>query len=285
MSQVRTAGPALILAAMAEAAMLAAPGCATQSDVQQLDQNEFTLRGMIAGDRQEIDSLQQQLRQLKDEVTEVKHGVGAGPNPLPDQIASINDRLAKLEADVNALQVGLANAPGTTAPGVPGAGATPATGAPAATSSTPAELQPTWPQELDAEIDAAKNSREPGIKLYRAGLAAMKDSKYKLAEVSFAKLRHTYPKSALSEPSGYFLANALYEESKFDDAILQFNDFVMRSPKGRFAAQSLLREAQAFLKLNDRIDARLTLQKLLGDHPETPEVTPANTLLKSLNGG
>ncbi|HYB91801.1 MAG TPA: outer membrane protein assembly factor BamD [Candidatus Binataceae bacterium] len=282
MSHVRTAGPVLLIAAIAAATILGAPGCATQTDVQQLNQNEFTLRGMIASDRQQIDALQAQLRQLRDEVTEVKHGVGAGPNPISDQLASINDRLNKMEADVNALQVGLANAPGTNPAASPGA--TPAAGPTTAAASGPAELQPTWPQELDAEIAAAANSREAGIKLYRAGLGAMKDGKYKLAEVSFAKLRHTYPKSPLAEPSGYFLANALFEEGKFDDAILQFNDVVMRSPKGRFAAQSLLREAQAFLKLNDRIDARLTLQKLLSDHPETPEVTPANTLLKSLSG-
>jgi len=46
-------------------------------------------------------------------------------------------------------------------------------------------------------------------------------------------------------------------------AILQFNDLVMRFPKGKYASAALLREAQAFLKLNDRIDARLTLQKLV----------------------
>ena len=61
-----------------------------------------------------------------------------------------------------------------------------------------------------------------------------------------------------------------------------YNDLVMRFPKGRFASQSLLRESQAFLKMNDRIDARLTLQKLLADHPGTPEATAANTLLKDL---
>src|ERR1700687_3936145 len=63
-------------AALAFAFALA--GCTPQSDLQQLNQNEFALRGMIASDRQQIDSLQQQLKRQNDEITELKHGAGTG---------------------------------------------------------------------------------------------------------------------------------------------------------------------------------------------------------------
>ena len=94
----------------------------------------------------------------------------------------------------------------------------------------------------------------------------MKAAKYPLAVTKFTKLQHAYPKSPLSEPAEYFAANALFETGGYDQAILQFNDLVMRFPKGKYASAALLREAQAFVKLNDRIDARLTLQKLVADH-------------------
>ena len=48
------------------------------------------------------------------------------------------------------------------------------------------------------------------------------------------------------------------------------------------AAAALLREAQAFVKLNDRIDARLTLQKLVADHAGTPQASAADTMMKDL---
>ena len=41
-------------------------------------------------------------------------------------------------------------------------------------------------------------------------------------------------------------------------------------------------KAQAFVKLNDRIDARLTLQKLVTDHAGTPQADAANTMMKDL---
>jgi len=267
---------------------LALAGCTTDSDLQQLNQNQFTLRGMIANDRQEIDSLQAQVRALKEQVNEVSHGGGGGANG--DQLASVNDRLNKLDAQVSGLQAGMSAAPvgAAVAPGAPGIAVASVPSAPAATAPPPtaavSEAQPSWPQELDQEIAAAQNSREPGVKAYREGLAAMKDGQYPLAISKFTELAHHYPKSPLVTPAEYFTANALYESGKYDQSILQFNDAVMRDPKGKYASQALLREAQAFMKLNDNIDARLTLQKLLADHADSPEAPTATALMKSLSG-
>lgn len=279
------------LAVLAAACTLA--GCADQNDLTQLNQNEFTLRGMIAADRQQIDSLKQQVAQQNDQIQELQH------NATPDSgnnAPGMTDRVASLEAEVKALQAGMAATPGAMPPPVPPPGAPPESvgGVPpvAATGETPpeaaapppvpAEIAPTWPAELDQEIAAAQTSSDPGIKIYREGLDAMKAAKYPLAVNRFTKLQHTFPKSPLSEPAEYFSANALFETGAYDQAILQFNDLVMRFPKGKYASAALLREAQAFVKLNDRIDARLTLQKLVTDHAGTPEAASADTMMKDL---
>ena len=281
------------------AAMLAAAftlaGCADQNDLQQLNQNEFTLRGMIAADRQQIDALKEQVAQQNDQIEDLKHEATTDSSSSGNA-PGMTDRVASLEAEVKALQAGLAATPGAVPP--PGApadsvgGGAPAAGgvAPAAETPaggpapppTPAEIPPTWPAELDQEIADAANSSDPGIKIYREGLDAMKAAKYPLAVSKFTKLQHAYPKSPLSEPAEYFAANALFETGGYDQAILQFNDLVMRFPKGKYASAALLREAQAFVKLNDRIDARLTLQKLVTDHAGTPQADAANTMMKDL---
>jgi tol-pal system protein YbgF len=274
-----------LIGAAALATAFALAGCAPQSDLQQINQNEFTLRGMIASDRQQIDALQQQIRRQNDEITELKHGAaGAGGDA-----SSLNDKIAKLESEVSALQAGMAATPGvmppagdSTTPGTTASASSGASGPGPSAPAMPAETPPSWPGELDQEIADAKGSSEPGIKIYRQGLDAMKAGKYPLAVTNFTKLQHSYPKSALSEPAEYFAANALYETGEFDKAILQFNDLVMRFPKGKYAGAALLREARAFLKLNDRIDARLTLQKLVADHGGTPQATAANTMMKDL---
>ncbi|MGA7873648.1 MAG: hypothetical protein WCA22_22405, partial [Candidatus Binatus sp.] len=68
------------------AASFTLAGCADQNDMQQLNQNQFTLRGMIASDRQQIDSLKVQLQRQNDEIDELKHGAAGagGGNSLED---------------------------------------------------------------------------------------------------------------------------------------------------------------------------------------------------------
>ena len=268
-------------------ATFALAGCADQSGMEQLNKNEFALRGMIATDRQQIDALKAQVARQNDQIEELQHGAGtAGGNA-----SGVNDRVASLEAEVKALQAGMAATPGAVPPpGAPADSVGPGTGVastepPAggpAPPATPAEIAPTWPAELDQEISDAATSNEAGIKIYREGLDAMKDAKYPLAVARFTKLQHAYPKSPLSEPAEYFAANALFETGGYDQAILQYNDLVMRFPKGKYASAALLREAQAFVKLNDRIDARLTLQKLQADHAGTPQASSADTMMKDL---
>lgn len=295
----------LIIRAGAIVALGLVASCSDQSgNINQLNQNEFALRGMIASDRQEIDALKAELKRTQDEVDELKHGAAA---PAASAPADVNDRIAKLESEVNAMQAtmptpGPAPLSGSAPPGPPaaatpstvGSAATtttspssvsppphPAIGAATATSALP-EPAPTWPQDLDQELAASQTSADPGAKIYRKALDAMKAGNYPAAIVGFAKVQHSYAKSTLSEPAQYFTANAFYESGKYEQAILQFNDLTMRFPSSRFLCESLLREGQSFVRLNDRIDARLTLQKLAGNANCANDAVAANNMLKNL---
>jgi len=283
-------------------AVLGLVGCADQSSgMNQLNQNEFALRGMIASDRQQIDSLKAELHQTQDQLAELQHsGAPAAGAPAP---GDVNDRLAKLESEVNAIQTTLPMPPPSTGVGAvstppaigampPPVGAPPSSAGltgpstispppPAATAA--AEPAPTWPDDLDKALAASQTSNDPGVKIYRKGLEAMKAGNYSSAIVDFSKVEHSFAKSPLSEPAQYFTGNAFYESGKYEQAILQFNDMTMRFPNSQFTCQSLLREGQAFVRLNDRIDARLTLQKLAGNSSCTNESVAANNMLKSLS--
>ena len=154
-------------------------------------------------------------------------------------------------------------------------------------ASAPEPAVTGWQPALDQALAAASNSTEPGSRVYRDGLVDMKAANYPHAISKFQAFQRAHPKSPLVEPAEYFSANALFElgardPSNYNQAILQFNDLAMRFPKGRFAADAQLREAQAFLRTNDSLDARLTLQKLVRDHPGTPEAASADTMMKNI---
>lgn len=281
-------------------------GCGPSADTQQLQSTDYQLRGMIANQGQRIDALQEQFGRLNNQVEEMQHnGAGGGGPSVSKQIASLQNRVTQLEAEMKALQpAGTASPiPGAAASPAPGAVTTPAAGpGPAAEtgggemmaaaptpSAMPTPVAPSgatgsWRTVLQREEQAARTSGDPGATLYREGLADMGAGRYPSAVGKFEELQHKYPKSPLSEPAEYFSANALYELGKYDLSILQFNDLAMRFPNGRFASSALLHEAQAFMKINDRIDARLTLQKLLNEHPDSPEAPSAKALMQTLAG-
>ncbi len=298
-------------------------GCAAQSDVEQVSQNEQSMRQMIANDQQQISDLHEQIARLNDRITELQHN---GADTGSKQLSSLNQRIARLEAQVNGTAAGAPSVPGVPgapgAPGMPGAPAMPgapgapgmagapgAPGSPAAPGGTTASIPPGesatpneagaageaeapppvagWQSALDQELANANSSTEPGSRTYRDGLVEMKAGKYQNAIARFQAFQRAHPKSPLAEPAEYFSANALFElgardPSNYNQSILQFNDLAMRYPRGRFAASAQLREAQAFLRTNDSLDARLTLQKLVRDHPGTPEAAAADAMMKSM---
>jgi TolA-binding protein len=199
----------------------------------------------------------------------------AGASSAPGDAANANnaadaDNDNSSDSDDNAPEVA-SNTPPPAAPTAPG---------PPLVSGSPS-----WRSMIGSEIGAAQSSGDPAAKTYRAGLINMKAGKYPQAVGVFQGMQRKYPKSSFSEPAEYFSANALYELGKYDQSILQFNDLVMRFPRGRFTSASLLSEAQAFMKLNDRIDARLTLQKLIGEHPDAAEAPTARAMMNSLANG
>jgi len=257
--------------------------CAPSSDMDQLQNNEFALRGMVANDRQQIEALQETVSRQNDRITELEHQGGGGQN-----VAALQDQVKKLQAQLAASATPEAS-PGESpeAEGSPGANPSPGEVASAATpaaapspAAPAAALPPTW--QAAAKQDLAANQNDPGAKLYRAGLTDMQAGRYKSALAKFQELQHRYPKSSLSEPAEYFGANAYYEMGQYQYAILQFVDVTRRFPDGRYATPSLLREAQAFLKTDDQIDAKMTLQKLIDDHPNSAETPAAKSMMDSL---
>jgi len=280
-------------------------GCAARADMDTVATEQVQLRNLVATNRAQVEGFDMRLRRLEDSVQQLKQGGAAATGAPASPDKGMDDRVARLEAAVTALQAASSVSPSAySPPTVPPTSVTgsdsdlprtaslsssssssSSSGPPPSVSSSP----PSGPvggasieADLERELAAAQTSKEPGAKLYREGLEAMKAGNYPKAIEKLGLLQKKYPKSELTEPGEFFSANAFAELGKYDQAILQLNDLVMRFPKGRYATAALLKEAHAFMKLNDRIDARLTLQKLINEHGDAPEVATARDMMKQL---
>jgi TolA-binding protein len=292
---------------------------------QQPQRDDSALRELVANDRQQIESLQQQVAQQNDRLAELEHNGPNSPGPSSSSLAGTGQ--AALPSPAASPDESMGNAASATPPGPsesgPGAEASPGNGAdqqatdqsdtgaangespsgngadqsgasssaelasaappaPPAPEAAPRPTElPSWQDEARQQLATTQNGA--GAKLYRAGLADLTGGRYAQGVAKLQDLQHRYPKSNLSEPAEYFTGNALYELGQNEKAILQFNDLTMRFPEGKYSSAALLHEAQAFTKINDPIDARLTLQKLLNDHPSAPEAPTAKSMMASLS--
>ena len=72
-----------------------------------------------------------------------------------------------------------------------------------------------------------------------------------------------------------------FAQKDYNRAILEFND-VLKYRRGDRVPAALLRQAQAFLEIGDKTDARLILQKLVNDHPNSEQAREARDRLQTL---
>ena len=85
----------------------------------------------------------------------------------------------------------------------------------------------------------------------------------------------------MADDAQYWIGESHYVQNDYNRAILEFND-VLSYRRGDRVAAALLRQAQAFLAIGDKTDARLILQKLVSDHPSATQTLEAQTMLQTL---
>ncbi len=91
-------------------------------------------------------------------------------------------------------------------------------------------------------------------------------------------------RSGHADDAQFWIAEAYFRKGQNHRAIIEFNQVAVEYPKGDRAPAALLRQAEIFRIVGDRVDARLNLQKVLQRYPGTPEAERATRMLAELEG-
>ncbi len=243
-------------------------GCATQEDLRYVRDEVGDARRQAADAKSMVDGMRTDFQQLRGEFETVKFQSGGGGklDDLMKRLDALDSRLASLE------QRSTAPAPMAGTPGVPGA---PESMAPAGTPPAPPPEPPSLATAATAPPSAPAEYRD-GINLLRSG--DNQGAIQKLREF----LRKS-PKSDLADDAQYWIGEAYYASKDYNRAILEFNEVLLRYPKGDKVSPALLRQALAFAELGDKVDARLVLQKLISEHGDSPEAEKGRQKLAELS--
>lgn len=263
-----------------------ASGCATQADIQAVQRERDVLRAQAADTKAALDSLRREVDQVRGEVEEVRYRLervarergGASP-----QIKLLEDRITVLEKQVRMRPLEeapppIVGEPPLPRPGEPG-------GTPGVPGQPPSPSPPSTPSATPgAGLEDTALAREPleAQDEYRQGLRAMQERQYDKAIQHFRAFQRKFPDSPMADDAQYWIGESYFLQRDYNRAILEFND-VLKYRKGDKVPAALLRQAQAFLEIGDKTDARLIYQKLINDHPRSEEAQEARVQLQNLS--
>jgi tol-pal system protein YbgF len=101
---------------------------------------------------------------------------------------------------------------------------------------------------------------------------------------SFRNYLHDNGASPYADDAQFWIGEAYFRKGQYHRAIIEFNSVSTNYGSGDRAPSALLRQAEAFRIVGDRVDARLSLQKVINRYPGTSEASKASKMLTEIGG-
>lgn len=127
--------------------------------------------------------------------------------------------------------------------------------------------------------DSAKKDKEG---LYSAAYQLFKDGNYDKARTEFRNFLALYPRSEYSDNAQFWIGECYFFEKNYEKAILEYEKVAKNFPNGKKVPYALLKQGLSFLKLRDKTSAKLLLQQVIRDYPNTNQARIARSKLQEI---
>ncbi len=119
------------------------------------------------------------------------------------------------------------------------------------------------------------DTHEQAMQLYRA-------RKFDEAFKIFKKTATSKGKTATLLKARYMMGECLFKKGAYDQAIIQYQEIISRSPNNSHTAKALLRQGQSFEQLSDIDTAIMIYKKITASYGSSPEAETARQRISSL---
>ena len=245
---------------------------AQQSLRSAVDSNSATLRTLIQQSLDSVNQLHGQMSLVEKTVQEVQANTGARIDTmttqsqgLSDNVQDIQARVGKLSQQMNEIQGLLQSIDGKISGGsAPSAGAAPAADGASGENGAPAV----------APISADT--------LYQNGLRDFTGGKYDLARQEFTDYLTNFPTNDLASNAQFYIGEIDYAQGNYKVAITSYVKVMSQYPKSFKVAASLLKKAQAEIKLGQKQAGVRDLHEVVRRYPGSDEARQAQARLREL---
>lgn len=263
------------------AASLAAGGCVSSTDIENLDS--------------QLNEIQRQILQLqrqapsKDEVTSLEESVGREMATLLKSEADMQVRLQELSAQIEALQSKLDDTNYRLAQLSQNI-ATTNQELKAVRAQQPRYVMPSPVEgEAGSATDGNGNpvAQRPIVtsdpeSLYQTAYNDYLRGNYDLAMRQFREYLRVFPGTEQADNAVYWIGEAYYRQRRFRQAIAQFDEVLNRYPRSDKLPSAALKKGYAHLELGERSQGLVQLQYVEREYPNSDEANLARERLREI---
>lgn len=130
--------------------------------------------------------------------------------------------------------------------------------------------------------DAAKAGKSDLKESYNDAFRDFKDGRYDEARQKFQAFLKQFPDASLASGAQFWIGECYYMEENIEKAILEYDKVIQNYPKGEMVPHALLKQGLSFLKIGDKTSAKILLEKLSDDYPDTHQAQLARATLTTL---
>jgi tol-pal system protein YbgF len=118
--------------------------------------------------------------------------------------------------------------------------------------------------------------------IYRSAKQAFDQGDSEAARQGFEEFIKRYPKSKNADNAQFWIGEIYYREKWYEKAILEYQNVIEKYPNGNKVPAALLKQGLAFSNIGDKVNAKLILEELSRKYPQSNEAKVAAEKLKEL---
>jgi tol-pal system protein YbgF len=266
------------------ACLLGIGGCATQSDVNTIDNRltEMELRDAdISRQRQELKS---DIEVRNQELRKQSAGLHALLEQMNEEIRVLNGRLEELEHSMKQQQSAVEESENKRQEKLDRL-------AQLTDQNSDKILRLEQYLNLESTKKPLAVTTAPGVsaekplledELYGSAKQAFDQGDFEAARMGFQEFIKRYPNSKNADNAQFWIGEIYYSEKWYEKAILEYQNVIEKYPTGNKVPAALLKQGLAFANIGDKPNAKLILEELRRKYPDSNEAKVAAEQLKAL---
>ncbi|MCA9473502.1 MAG: tol-pal system protein YbgF [Nitrospirales bacterium] len=118
--------------------------------------------------------------------------------------------------------------------------------------------------------------------VFRAAYKVYLNGQYERATVEFSRFLKQYPTAVLTPQAYYYLGDSHYIRKEYDAATKALRHILTNYPESKYVSTALLKLGLVMKETGDKSQAKELWNRIIGEHPDSPEASLAKEQLEKL---